>query len=134
MYEPDADHTRPAGADDATVEAVGKASEALEYLVRARGHLYSFHQLMGRTDLLLQDAVDGLRAAGHDAEAEELRQRAVGLDVIPGHWTFQLVESFDSHYWQPVCDAERALRNALMEGKRHVFEAEMKAREQADRP
>ena len=32
------------GLDD----AVGKATEALEYVERARGHLYAFHQLIGR--------------------------------------------------------------------------------------
>ena len=31
--------------DDRTVEAVGKLTEALETVERARGHLYSFHQL-----------------------------------------------------------------------------------------
>ncbi|MCW2691457.1 MAG: hypothetical protein JWM67_61, partial [Mycobacterium sp.] len=41
-------HARPDGVSDGTVEAVGKLSEALEYLVRARGHLYSLHQLVGR--------------------------------------------------------------------------------------
>ena len=47
---------RPDGVSDATVEAVGKTSEASEYLIRARGALYEFHQLMGHADLLLGDA------------------------------------------------------------------------------
>ena len=34
--------------DSETIDAVGKASEALEYVERARGHLYAFHQLIGR--------------------------------------------------------------------------------------
>ena len=45
---PDDPWARPAGVDDATVEATGKLSEALEWVERARGHLYEFHQLMGR--------------------------------------------------------------------------------------
>ncbi len=28
--------------DEATIDAVGKATEALEYVERARGHLYAF--------------------------------------------------------------------------------------------
>ena len=44
----DGDTTREAE----TVDAVGKASEALEYVERARGHLYAFHQLIGRADFL----------------------------------------------------------------------------------
>src|SRR5436190_24214227 len=39
-------------ADSETVDAVGKATEALEYVERARGHLYAFHQLIGRADAL----------------------------------------------------------------------------------
>lgn len=34
---PDLEHTTPAGVDDATVEALGKLSEALETCERARG-------------------------------------------------------------------------------------------------
>jgi hypothetical protein len=49
---------RPEGVDDATVEAVGAVSEALECVERARGDLYSFHQLMGHADLLLGEACD----------------------------------------------------------------------------
>ena len=130
MHEPDAAHTRPEGTTDATVAAVGKVSEACEYLVRARGHLYSFHQLMGRVDLLLQDAADMLADAGHHAEATELRTRVVGLDAIPGHWTFQIVEKFDATYHDTVMAAEAAVREALLEGRRHVQEAETKAAEQ----
>lgn len=46
--EPSAEHTRPDQASDAHVAVAGKMSEALECLERARGHLYSFHQLMGQ--------------------------------------------------------------------------------------
>src|SRR5690606_3294937 len=35
---------RPAGVDDDTVAAVGKLGEALEWVERARGRLYDFHQ------------------------------------------------------------------------------------------
>ena len=44
--------------DDALVEAIGKASEALEYVEQARGHLYEFHQLMGHADLEFGNAAD----------------------------------------------------------------------------
>lgn len=88
MTEPDTKRTlRPDGVDDATVEAVGAVSEALEWVERARGELYSFHQLMGRADLLLGEACDKLRDAGHDAVADRLEgarrsQRPAGsLDV-----------------------------------------------------
>ena len=59
---PDAAHRRPEGVDDATVEALGKLSEALEAVEAARGHLYAFHRLSGTADLTLGDAVQQLGA------------------------------------------------------------------------
>lgn len=122
------EHQRPAGLDDATVEAVGEVSEALEYVERARGHLYSFHQLMGHSDLLLGKACDKLREAGHDAVADRLEEEMVGRNVLFGRWTFQIVEEFDDNYWSLFRDHERRVREELQQGARHVFEAEMKER------
>jgi len=119
---------RPEGVDDDTVEAVGSLSEALEYVERARGHLYSFHQLMGHADLLLGETCDKLRSAGHDAIAERLQSEIVGRNVIYGRWTFQIVEEFDDSYWSLLREHEQAVRAELMDGNRHVFEAEMKER------
>ena len=51
-------HIRPEGVSDATVEALGKLSEALEVVEHVRGHLYAFHRLTGTADLALGDAVD----------------------------------------------------------------------------
>lgn len=118
---------RPAGADDKTVEAVGAVSEALEWVERARGHLYSFHQLMGHADLLLGEAADKLKAAGHTAQADRLDTEMVGRNVLHGRWTFQIVEDFDDNYWTVLRDHERSVRDELLDGARHVFEAEMKA-------
>lgn len=121
-------HQRPEGADDATVEAVGEVSEALEFIERARGHLYSFHQLMGHGDLLLGKACDKLREAGHGAVADRLEEEVVGRNVLHGRWTFQIVEEFDDTYWSVFRDHERRVREELQQGARHVFEAEMKER------
>jgi hypothetical protein len=120
---------RPDGADDATVEAVGAVSEALECVERARGALYSFHQLIGHADLLMGEACDKLRDAGHRTIAERLESEIVGRNVLYGRWTFQIVEDFDDNYWVvPFRDHERRVRDELQGGVRHVFEAEMKER------
>ncbi|WP_018680782.1 hypothetical protein [Actinokineospora enzanensis] len=123
---PDAAHRRPAGATDATVAAVGRLSEALETVERARGHLYSFHQLTGSADLALGDAVDRLDRAGHTELAARLRRDLVGRNVLPGRWTFQIVEEYDDGYYAAFRAAERAARDELLAGKRHLHEAEMK--------
>ncbi|MDT5192759.1 MAG: hypothetical protein QOI28_5010, partial [Mycobacterium sp.] len=86
---------RPAGAEDDTIEAVGQLSEALEFVERARGDLYSFHQLIGHADRILGEACDKLRAAGHAATADRLETELVGRNVLHGRWTFQVVEEFD---------------------------------------
>lgn len=117
---------RSDGISDETVEAVGKVSEALEYVERARGHLYSFHQLTGHADLLLGEACDKLRAAGHPDVANRLETDLVGRNVLYGRWTFQVVEEFDDVYWSVFRDHERSVREELQDGARHVFEAEMK--------
>jgi hypothetical protein len=119
---------RPDGVDDATVEAVGAVSEALECVERARGDLYSFHQLMGHADLLLGEACYKLREAGHTAVADRLEAEVVGRNVLYGSWTFQIVQDFDDNYWWVFRDHERRVRDELQQGHRHVFEAQMKER------
>ena len=119
-------HRRPDGVDDATVAAAGKLSEALEWVERARGHLYSLHQLIGRADFLAEEAADELEAAGHAELADRVRTEIVGRNVLHGRWTFQIVEDFDDGYWQAFRDCDLEVRTRLMDGKRHVYEAEMK--------
>jgi hypothetical protein len=125
---PDSAHRRPAGLDDATVEALGKLSEALETVERARGHLYSLHQLIGEADFKLDEAVSLLRRAGRTKLAERIEQELIGRNVVPGHWTFQLVEEFDDGYYAEFRGLEEAARNELAGGRRHLYEAELKER------
>jgi len=128
METPDDEHTRPEGAGDTAVEAAGKMSEALEKLERARGHLYGFHQLIGEADLALDEVLDGLRECGEDEVAQRLETELLGRNVIPGRWTFQIVEEFDDTYWEVFRAHEKAVRDALVGGRRHVYESEMKER------
>jgi len=122
------DRTRP-DLDDTTVEGLGKLSEALETVDQARGLLYGFHQLTGKADLLLQDAVDLLRRAGQDALADDLDRELVGRNVIADRWTFQIVEDYDANYWATFRAFDERARNELADGDRHVYEARMKQRE-----
>jgi hypothetical protein len=123
---PDDAHQRPAGTADDTVEALGKLSEALEVVEQARGFLYGFHRLTGKADLTLGEAVAAFRKAGHSELADRLERDLVGRNVIEGRWTFQIVEDYDDNYWDAFRSAERGAREQLSEGKRHLFEAEMK--------
>jgi hypothetical protein len=128
---PDPPHTTPQRTSDETVEALGKLSEALETCERARGHLYSFHQLTGSADIQLGEAVAALREAGHPALADALDRDLVGRNVLAGRWTFQIVEEYDDTYWSLFRRAEEQARNELAGGRRHLFEARLKEGERS---
>ena len=124
--EPLPEHQRPAGVSDATVEALGKVSEALEAVEAARGFLYSFHRLSGTADLTLGEGVEGLRKAGHTDLADRIERELVGRNILQGRWTFQVVEEYDDGYYATFKELERLARDELVEGRRHLYEAEMK--------
>jgi hypothetical protein len=125
-------HRRPDGASDAVVEAVGRLSEALEWVERARGRLYDLHQMMGHADRLFGEAAAALDAAGAPDQARLIDDEVVGRNVLDGRWTFQIVEEFDAGYYRAAKDAEHHVRALLMDGRQHVFEAEMKERRRTD--
>ncbi|MFF3501963.1 hypothetical protein [Streptomyces sp. NPDC003247] len=132
---PDPAHRRPPGVSRTTVEALGSLSKALETTERARGHLYAFHQLTGGADLELDRTVALLREAGHTEWADRVQREILGRNVIPGHWTFQIVEAYNGTYYEPFRDLERQALADLAEGRDHLYEAEMKeARRTAGHP
>lgn len=114
---------------DATVEALGTMSEALETVEHARGLLYGFHRLTGRADIKLGEALDQLERAGHGDLAARVRDDLLGRNVLAGRWTFQVVEEYDDGYWSRFRDWERTAREELAEGRRHLLEAQMKESE-----
>jgi hypothetical protein len=125
---PDAAHLTPEGVDEATVQALGKLSEALETVERVRGHLYAMHQLTGKADFELDEAVSLFMQAGHTAMAERIQRELIGRNVTPGHWTFQLVEEYDDGYYADFRAVEKAARDDLAQGRRHLYEAVLKER------
>ncbi|MEU9833149.1 hypothetical protein AB0D67_16610 [Streptosporangium sp. NPDC048047] len=130
---PSGDRTAP-DVDDVTAEALGKLSEALETTERARGHLYSFHQLTGHADFQLDEAVELLRAAGHTELADTLSEELIGRDVLPGHWSFHIVEGYDDSYYRLFTDLERRIRERLAGGRRHIHEARLRERRRTPGP
>lgn len=123
---PDAAHQRGPGTSDATVEALGKLSEALEVVEHARGLLFGFHRLTGTADLALGEAVQLLREAGHVEIGDDIERQIVGRNIISGRWSFQVVEDYDDGYYTDFRAAEKRARDELLGGKRHIYEAEMK--------
>ena len=88
----------------ATVAAVGRLTEALESCERARGHLYSFHQLTGRPT---SSSVTPWRSCGRRGTTRWRpgRRELVGRNVIKHRRTFQIVEAYDDSYWSVFRDS-----------------------------
>jgi hypothetical protein len=116
-----------AALDDRTVEGVGALTEALETIEVARGHLYAFHQLTGSADFKVERAVELLETAGHRELAERLRRELLGRNVLPGRWTFQVIEDYEETYYDVFRELERETRR-LTDGLPHVHEADLKRR------
>jgi hypothetical protein len=131
-HQDDPQHRRPEGASDEAVAAAGKVSEALEVIESARGHLFTFHRLTGKADMKLGEAVDLLRSAGSTELADRIERELIGANVLPGRWTFQIVEEYDDGYYALFHELDRAVRDELTGGRRHVYEAEMKEDRRTD--
>ena len=111
---------------EADIQASGLMSEALERIERARGALYDMHQLIGGADGQLDEVVEQLRAGGHGDLADEVERDLIGIDVLEGRWTFQVVEEFDAGFYAQWKRMEERVREATVSGERHVLEARMK--------
>ena len=108
------------------MEALGKLSAALDHVEDARGHLYAFHRLCGSAESTLEEATAMIRAAGHRDLADALDQDVLGRNPLPGMWSFQMVEAYDDGYYAAAKDLQQQAIDDLMDGRRHIFEAEMK--------
>ena len=125
-------HDRPPGASDDAVAAAGHMSEALETLERARGHpIRSTSSSARPTSRSTASWPSCAPNAGAEELAAELERELVGRNLLEGRWTFQVVEEFDDGYWSVFRDYERRVRDAMTSGRRHVHEAELKARRRA---
>jgi hypothetical protein len=124
-------HPVPEAVDDETVAALGALSAAFEVVEEARGHLYAFHRRAGTADLELQEALEKLRDAGHPELADEIDQVLVGRDVVPGLWTYQLVEAYDRTYYDVWKAAVAKVERAAGDGVPHLAESGMKVQEQS---
>lgn len=124
--QPAPEHRRPEGVSDATVEALGKLSAAVDHVEDARGHLYAFHRLCGSAETTMEEATRMIRNAGHDDIADALDREVLGRNPLPGMWSFQMVESYDDGYYADAKAIQQRAIDQLVDGRRHIFEAEMK--------
>jgi hypothetical protein len=117
----------PAPADDQRLlETMATATEAMEYVERARGHLITLHHLLGRAEVLFEEVAGELRAEGHSTEAAQLEREVIGRDVIEGRWSYELLEEFDRAYYEPVRDTHREVVAGTV-GRPHAREEHVRA-------
>lgn len=78
------------------------------------------------TALPLDRAVRLLEEAGHPEWAAKVRAEVLGRTVIPGHWTFQIVESRNATHYRPFQRLDTSAVRELAQGRDHLYEAELK--------
>ena len=98
--QPTTEHRRPDGVDDATVEALGKLSEALEVVEDARGHLYALPPADGHgRPRARRGRRPAARRRPRRSSPTGIETELVGRNVLEGRWTFQIVEEYDDGYY-----------------------------------
>ena len=102
------------------------ATEAMEYVERARGHLFTLHHLLGRADLLFAEVAAELRSQGRAGDAARIEREVVGRDVLEGRWSFEVLEEFEQEYYEPVRDAVRTVERRTT-GRPHARAVRLRA-------
>jgi len=113
--------------DDAAI-AAARLGEALEYVERARGHLYDFHHHIGHADGMLDEVLTGLQKGGRGDLAALIRERVLGQDVLENRWTYQVVDEFDDGFYAAWREVVAQVRDEVPGGERHTWEAALRER------
>jgi len=102
--------------------ALHEAELGVEWLRRAHGSLVEVHHATGHAMDHLHEAESTLRANGHTALADQLRDELLPSGAIEDRWTYDLLETFESGILDDVTDYERRVREELADGQRHLTE------------
>ena len=115
------DCTPPNLTDDERA-ALHELQLGVEGVHRAYGHLLAFHHAIGRSMDHFAAAEPLLRASGHTAHADAIRDRHLPAGVIDDRWSYELVEAFESGFLTDVTGFEADVRSDLAGGQTHVAE------------
>ncbi|PSQ01417.1 hypothetical protein BRC94_04075 [Halobacteriales archaeon QS_5_70_17] len=116
------------GSEDVTEEereALHRIELGVEWLRRAHGNLVAFHHNTGHAMDHLAEAEQLLRATDRDSLADELRDEHLPLGVVRENgerWSYDLLEDFESGFLASVTGFERAAREEIADGRRHLTE------------
>ncbi len=110
------------------LEAVHQIEVATEWIERGFGALLDAHHEVGHAQGLLLDAANALDACGEPELARRARTVIAPLDAISERWTYQVVDEFRTHLLDPARAFDDEVRQRLVGGVRHRFEAQQKRR------
>lgn len=110
------------------LEVLHECQLAVEYLHRAYGDLLAFHHAVGHAMDRFAVAERELRAMGHEALADELRDDHLPAGAVGDMWSYELVEGFRNGMLASTAAFERDLREELADGTPHLHERRQQAR------
>lgn len=108
-------------------EAMDAVEVACEWVERAFGSLLDAHHRTGRAQILLLEAADAMESLGRADHAARIREVAA-RDVLPGRWTYRMVDEYRSLLIEPVRAMEEDVRADMTGGLRHVHEIDLRRR------
>lgn len=94
----------------------------IEHAHRAYADLLGCHHRTGHAMDRFAEAEEHLRAAGHDAYADEIRDRLLPAGVVEDRWTYELVTAYRRNLLNELDAFETAVREDVADGVDHVAE------------
>ncbi len=109
--------------------ALHEAELGLEWLRRAHGALVEFHHDTGHAMDHLARAESLFRETGRTDLANALRDDHLPRGVIDGgRWSYDVLETFEEGFMEPLTGFEREARERVADGQRHVTERRQERR------
>ncbi|MFT4923241.1 MAG: hypothetical protein ACI8XM_002467 [Haloarculaceae archaeon] len=104
-------------------DALHSIELGVEWLHRAHGNLVEFHHKTGHAMDHLAEAEGQLRACGHTALADALRDQYLPRGVIDeDRWSYDVLESYQEGFLSELTAFEERAREDIADGRRHVAE------------
>ena len=117
----DADPTLPELTADER-QALHSLQLGIEHTYRAYADLLGCHHRTGHAMDRFAGAEDLLRAAGHEAYADDIRDRLLPAGAVGDRWTYELVTEFRRGLVDELDEFEAVVRDDLAGGLDHVTE------------
>lgn len=116
------------GLSERELQALHDVEVGSEWIQRAHGHLVGFHHSVGHGMDRLDVAERILRAEGHEALANTLRDDVLPRGVVDDAWSYGILEAYQEGLLEETLEFERRTCDVLADGERHVNERRQRRR------